>query len=945
MVPFGTQPFRAVAEQRNDRDTAESDELREGSHDKLHSTEGPVRQNLMSLLSGKQNTKKHSKVKKLRLETETETETEMDFDTVIDPDLVSEDSCLQLKDEYDVMELEKKIFASNNHKSVSVKDFLSSKRTTKEAAENVESGIVSEKVQILQDIDPDVIEIESDKELSSRELEEKIYGGANAKRTSAKDLFKSLRNPKESTNFSKKPSSEGTKSVSALSLLQGIPNKKKEKKSHFITLSIPSESLKEIQRSTDDPFFTKGSTFAAQSTTVNIPSGVGSKNAFQSMMAHSMANTPKLTPLQKLKVLEPPTLERNHFFVVPCSEKYATNHEFTSLKPKTKLHAVENFGEESFVYSCNNNDTVPEAKLVYSGVNQMTQEEILTRIPDLIRTPALSRIYSTFIQPNNGNSSTNQTTQLWTEYFRPIETSHLMLHVDKTTQLKNWIVNAFNRLKTQTLATPRNVQIKKKKRQQLLRGSTFLDNFVVPDDEETDEETEEEVFVPVLIIQGSSGMGKSASVYAALDETRGYVYEVNSGQSRSRRDLYSTLKEFCTTQLVHSNHGTEAKSNKEFQKGIILFEDTDVLFEQDRTFWTVVQDMINISRRPIIITCSDTSNIPKSIIDHAKEDNAILNIDSEVNFQTRAELMNYLWLCSYSQGYDVSNGVLNRLIKRSENAQDSKGFDLRRCLLELQTICNCKDFGSGMIHITEIKEVKDSHQTCDDGELDIETLSNKLDLLSSSDVISSSSTSQIKSHLQENEILDFYIIDESKLVRQKTLPFELNIGSSLGNTIHKDEGHDTVFELLPKRTFNDIRKSVTLFNGSRSKKLPKFLLESHFAYTRRATRSFNNNSSFDDGTSSGNGSQSPMSEGLSTPEWRPDTVGIPDGSICKYLSVTPYILELAPIGRNWATFQASLDIKEIETLAQHNVSVKKFIGWRQFQSDTNDIINTFRLAL
>lgn len=943
MVPFGTQPFQAVAEKRHDRDTAESDEQRGGLHEKLHSTEGPVRQNLMSLLSGKQKTKKHSKVKKLKLETETETETDMDFDTVIDPDLVSEDSCLQSKDEHDVIELEKKIFASNNHKSVSVKDFLGSKRAAKEAVENVDNG--TEEVQILEEVDPDVIEIESDKELSSRELEEKIYGGANTKRTSAKDLFKSLRNPKESTTTSSKSSFEGAKLASALSILQGMQNKKKEKKSHFITLNIPAETLKEIQKSMDDPFFTKGSTFAAQSTTVGVPGRVGSKSAFQSMMAHSIANTPKLTPLQKLKVLEPPTLERNQFFVVPSSEKYETNYNFNALKARIESHAVEDIEAESYDYSGNSIDIFPEVKLVYSGVNKMTYEELLTRIPNLIQRPALNRIYSTFIQPNGGISSTHQTTQLWTEYFRPTETSHLMLHVDKTSQLKNWIINAFNRLKTQTLVTPRNVQIKKKKRQQLLRGSSYLDNFVVPDDEETDEETEEEVFVPVLIIKGSSGMGKSASVYAALDEIHGYVYEVNSGQSRSRRDLYSTLKEFCTTQLVHLNHGTDAKTSKEFQKGIILFEDTDVLFEQDRTFWTVVQDMINISRRPIIITCSDTSNIPKSIIDHAKEDNAILNIDFEVNLMTRVELMNYLWLCSYSQGFDVSSDVINRLLNRSENAQDSNGFDLRRCLMELQTICNCKDFGTDLIHITERKEVKDLQQTRDDGDLDIETLSNKLDLLSSSDVIASSSTSQIKSHLQENEILDFYIIDESKLVRQKTLPFELNIGSSLGDSIHKEEGRDTSLEILPKKTFNDIRKSVTFFNGSRSKKLPKFLLESNFAYTRRATRSFNNNSSFDDGASSGNGSQSPMSEGLTTPEWKPDTVGVPDGSICKYLSVTPYVLELAPISRNWATFQASLDIKEIETLAQHNVSVKKFIGWRQFQSDTNDIINTFRLAL
>ena len=76
-------------------------------------------------------------------------------------------------------------------------------------------------------------------------------------------------------------------------------------------------------------------------------------------------------------------------------------------------------------------------------------------------------------------------------------------------------------------------------------------------------------------------------------------------------------------------------------------------------------------------------------------------------------------------------------------------------------------------------------------------------------------------------------------------------------------------------------------------------------------------------------------------DWQRDITGVSDSSICNYLSPLPYILELAPFARQWCRYQNSLDIVEEDTLENLGVSVKKFIGWRQFQDNSKQVLDTF----
>lgn len=677
------------------------------------------------------------------------------------------------------------------------------------------------------------------------ELERKVYAQRPFKAVSASDF---LRRPQvvevvsdddlepEAPCAASRASSRAP-AVTAMSILL-------RKRHAWVTLRVPRAALEAVKRA-DNPFFTRGDPGA----------GAGGASAFASMMAHSVA-APRLTPLQKLKVLHPPPLAREQWHVRPSDSSH-----------------LEGLGA-----------TLPASQLARPPARRPLAALALVEWHYPAPLPAAPRRhhYAAAVAPRPRAPSPaveralhapRSRHLLWIDHFRPTETSHLLLPSDRIQRIRSWIHSAFGRLKAQALAVPRNVQIKKRKR----RHDDFID----------DNSTEEEVFVPLLIIQGLGGVGKSAAVYAALEEIGGYVYEVNSSQSRSRRDLFSTLKELCTTQLVH--RGAES----DFQKGIILFDDTDVLFEHDKTFWTVAQEMINISRRPIVITCRDVSNIPRGVLEHAREEDAVVNIDGV----RRDDAAAYLVACAYSQGYLVDREIVDSLVGLG-------AFDLRAALMRLQFLCPPQQ---GM---TAVRRAAPPPPPA--AEASLRLLAAKLDVLLHSDVIAANTTTLIKLHLQHNEMLDIYVIDESRLLRQAAHPFELNIGLLLAE-------HAPAAPAAPPAliTFNAVRCAVTAFVALRLRKLPRYMLD----LPKRATRL----SSLEDS---------------SDLEWRPDVVGVPEDSVCRHLAPPPYLLELAPFARNWANFQDSLDRQEVETMKQHNVSVKRFLGWRQFQHATQALKET-----
>jgi DNA polymerase III delta prime subunit len=162
-----------------------------------------------------------------------------------------------------------------------------------------------------------------------------------------------------------------------------------------------------------------------------------------------------------------------------------------------------------------------------------------------------------------------------------------------------------------------------------------------------------------IILSGPHGSGKTAAVYAAAKELDFEIFEINSGTRRSGKDILEKVGDMTRNHLVQHNRAEsiaidpeevandissgkqgmmtsffkpktttqpttqpvvnhlgqnvekEAKAPSKSQKqSLILLEEVDVLFEEDKQFWTTLTSLIAQSKRPFIMTCNDESLVP-----------------------------------------------------------------------------------------------------------------------------------------------------------------------------------------------------------------------------------------------------------------------------------------------------------------------------------------------
>ena len=163
-----------------------------------------------------------------------------------------------------------------------------------------------------------------------------------------------------------------------------------------------------------------------------------------------------------------------------------------------------------------------------------------------------------------------------------------------------------------------------------------------------------------VVISGSHGCGKTAAVYAIAKELGFEVFEVSSNSRRSGKDLLEKVGDMTRNHLVQQHradesvaqNGTDAKASEEikpekqktmtaFFKGssskkvkkkdpknkssedvatsttaknqkqsLILVEEVDILYEEDKQFWATLMVLIAQSKRPFILTCNDENLVP-----------------------------------------------------------------------------------------------------------------------------------------------------------------------------------------------------------------------------------------------------------------------------------------------------------------------------------------------
>ncbi|KAF9130835.1 hypothetical protein BGW39_002589 [Mortierella sp. 14UC] len=105
------------------------------------------------------------------------------------------------------------------------------------------------------------------------------------------------------------------------------------------------------------------------------------------------------------------------------------------------------------------------------------------------------------------------------------------------------------------------------------------------------------------------------------------------------------------------------------RQSLILLEEVDILFEDDKGFWASIVTLLSKSRRPVVMTCNDTSKIPASMIRFQEH--------LEFTRPGMRELHLYLTAICRIEGYICSSEYVMGVIKQNQ-------YDVRRCLMQLQ---------------------------------------------------------------------------------------------------------------------------------------------------------------------------------------------------------------------------------------------------------------------
>ncbi|MCJ1262526.1 hypothetical protein MMC22_002396 [Lobaria immixta] len=236
-------------------------------------------------------------------------------------------------------------------------------------------------------------------------------------------------------------------------------------------------------------------------------------------------------------------------------------------------------------------------------------------------------------------------------------------------------------------------------------------------------------FANAIVMSGPNGCGKTAAVYAVAQELGFEVFEINAGSRRSGKDVLDKVGDM--TRNHHVNHVPESdekqaneeslelteslkhdidsgrqatvnsffkpkEENKKKKTGtarghlssttiehakrhqqshklsLILLEEVDVLFEEDKQFWATTLDLIMSSKRPVVMTCTDESLLP---LDE-------MLLFAILRFTTPPEQLaiDYLLLVACNEGHLLSRSAVSVLLR-------SKDYDLRASMTELSFFC------------------------------------------------------------------------------------------------------------------------------------------------------------------------------------------------------------------------------------------------------------------
>ncbi|CEI66672.1 hypothetical protein FVEN_g10132 [Fusarium venenatum] len=190
-------------------------------------------------------------------------------------------------------------------------------------------------------------------------------------------------------------------------------------------------------------------------------------------------------------------------------------------------------------------------------------------------------------------------------------------------------------------------------------GPGLLKKTVVRNGDVTKSTKDQERLMNAVVISGPHGSGKTATVVAIAKELGFEIFEIHPGSRRSGKDILEKVGDMTRNHLVQQHQtqsasgateedevardlkagkqgmmtsffqkkttprsppkkpmdekpteATKASSTKSQKQSLILLEEVDILYDEDKQFWATLIGMMAQSKRPFIMTCNDEKMVP-----------------------------------------------------------------------------------------------------------------------------------------------------------------------------------------------------------------------------------------------------------------------------------------------------------------------------------------------
>ncbi|KAG1662297.1 ATPase family AAA domain-containing protein 5 [Nymphon striatum] len=290
--------------------------------------------------------------------------------------------------------------------------------------------------------------------------------------------------------------------------------------------------------------------------------------------------------------------------------------------------------------------------------------------------------------------------RVWTQKYKPCNKQEIIGNSSAVSTLFNW-------LKRWKIEAEKTIDISERKAK--TSDSSDSDSDFEPHQQKSkksankvayDEDDDDDYMCNTMLISGPHGIGKTSSVYALAEELGFKIFEVNVSSKRNGKQVMSHLQEVTQSKQVSNiSKNTSDKSNSNivsfFSKAsgktvsdiekvqdissprltveatsLLLFEDIDLVFQEDEGFLNAVSNFMSNTKRPIILTTNDKNYSSLNKLKGDYEELEYLTPPTDVVAQ-------HLQLIALAENMLIRCKDIETLVKYHSG-------DIRKCILSLQ---------------------------------------------------------------------------------------------------------------------------------------------------------------------------------------------------------------------------------------------------------------------